>query len=357
MKDFKTVFKFSMLIVGAIVGAGLASGQEIVVFFAQYGFVSVFFVVPIFFLFYFGIKQFLGNGRVFYAVDFNKSKVFKVYDLFSIIIFVAIGSAMISGGNSLLNEYAHAFSFPVWGLALALISAIVVFFGIKGLTNLSVYLVPVMIFGIVFVCVKGVCVSEISAPALSTDGLSVLMLAFSSVSYCCCNVTTANQVLFQSGKTLSKKQVKWVSIVSSLFLTLLIGTIIIAILLSNNAILFAELPLAYLAFTAGKGVGIFFCVILFLSILTTLFASHFSLVQILETKVPRLKRKKFLSSLISFLLIFVVSFLGFENIISYFYPVLGAIGFVMIFQLNTISSSKARLNCANNEIHSSRKQT
>ena len=36
MKEFFVALKFSLLVVGAIVGAGLASGQEIVVFFAQF---------------------------------------------------------------------------------------------------------------------------------------------------------------------------------------------------------------------------------------------------------------------------------------------------------------------------------
>lgn len=341
-----------MLIVGTIVGAGLASGQEIVVFFAQHGFISIIFLVPVFFVFNYGIKQFLSYGKRYYTVDFKENKIFRLYDFLSFFIFVAIGSAMVAGGNELLNEYVFKFNFPVWSFIIILISTIVVYFGIKGLLNLSIYLVPIMVVGIVFVCVKGTSVSSVSSPAFSTDFLSVFMLSLSTISYCCCNMITANQVLFESGSKLCEKQIKKVSFFSSLILTTIIGIIIVAILLTDKASLFAELPLVFMAFLIGKETGVFFCVVLFLSILTTLFATQYSFVQILNRKI-KLKRKKLASCLISLLTILIVSFFGFGEIITYFYPILGVFGFVMLFQLKSLSL-KPCLNRTNNEIHSSR---
>ncbi len=76
-----------MLVVGTIVGAGLASGQEIVVFFAQYGFVSLFFNVAIFFIFFFGIRNFLRFEKCTYENDFKKKKISNIFDIISIVIF------------------------------------------------------------------------------------------------------------------------------------------------------------------------------------------------------------------------------------------------------------------------------
>lgn len=341
-----------MLIVGTIIGAGLASGQEIVVFFAQYGFVSIFFLIGVFAVFFFGFKEFLCFGKRCYKVEFESNKIFSIFDGFSFLIFIAIGSAMLAGANSLLSQYVFNFNFPVWSIILIVMSTLICHFGIKGLLNLSIYLVPIMIVGIVFICVKGSTISTLSAPAFSTDLPNLILLSLSSLSYCCCNLVTANKVLFESGTSLSKKQIIAVAVVSSLILTLLIGTIILSILINDKMILFSTMPLVYLAFLISNSAGILFSIVLFLSIATTLFTSQYSLSKILESKLK--KRKKLLSSLISLEIIFIVSLLGFDDIIKYVYPIIGAFGFSMLFLLKNLSL-KPCLNSTHNEIHSPRK--
>lgn len=341
-----------MLIVGTIIGAGLASGQEIVVFFAQYGFVSLFFLIAVFALFYFGFREFLCFGKNCYEIDFKKNKVFAIFDGFSFFIFIAIGSAMLAGANSLLSQYVFDFHFPLWSIILIFVSTLIGYFGIKGLLNLSIYLVPVMIVGIVYICIKGATVSTLSAPAFSTDLPNLVLLSLSSVGYCCCNLVTANKVLFESGEGLSKKQIKLISVVSALILTLLIGTIIVSILINDEMVLFSTMPLIYLAFLISNWTGIAFSIVLFLSITTTLFTAQYSLSRILEEKLQ--KRKKLLSSLISLIIIFVTSLLGFNDIIKYVYPIIGGFGFVMLFLLKNLTL-KPCFNSANDEIHSASK--
>src|SRR5574344_1457605 len=103
-KDKFYIFKCSMLILSAMIGAGLASGQEVVIFFAQYGFVSIFFLIALFFLLYFGLNLFLKFGAKKYSTDFLKdNKFFKLFECFSLIIFLIIGSAMMACLNELLN--------------------------------------------------------------------------------------------------------------------------------------------------------------------------------------------------------------------------------------------------------------
>lgn len=341
-----------MLIVGTIIGAGLASGQEIVVFFAQYGFVSLFFLIAVFALFYFGFREFLCFGKNCYEIDFKKNKVFAIFDGFSFFIFIAISSAMLAGANALFSQYVFDFHFPLWSIILICISTLIGYFGIKGLLNLSIYLVPVMIVGIVYICIKGSTVSTLSAPAFSTDLSNLVLLSLSTVGYCCCNLVTANKVLFESGEGLSKKQIKLISVVSAIILTLLIGTVIVSILINDEMVLFSTMPLIYLAFLISNWTGVAFSIILFLSVTTTLFTSQYSLSRILEEKLK--KRKKIFSSLISLIIIFLTSLLGFNDIIKYVYPIIGGFGFVMLFILRNLTL-KLCFNSANNEIHSAGK--
>ena len=344
-----------MLIIGTIVGAGLASGQEIVVFFAQYGFVSVFFIVPIFLIFFFGVKQFLCFGANGYAVEFKDNKGLKIFENLSFAIFVIVSASMLAGANELLSQTIYNFGFPVWSLILIVISTLIINFGIKGLLNLNFWLVPIIIFGIIFVCIKGTSVSTLSSPAFSTDISSLAILSLSSISYCSFNLVTANKVLSDSGANLSKKQAKSVALVVAFVISALIGVIIVSILINDSAILYANLPLVYLSFLINKPIGVMFSLVLFFSIITTIFSAQYSIVNLLSSSkfFKEKNGRKVFSSILSALLILCVSFLGFGKIIEYAYPIVGAIGFVMFFHVRSLSL-KSSFNSANNKIHSSR---
>ncbi len=342
-----------MLILGIVIGAGFASGQEVVVFFAQYGFISLFFLIIFFFLFFYGLKLFLEFGqKEKYAIDYanNKAK-FHVLDNFSLIVFVVIGSSMLASANELLNSIVYEFSLPVWGLILTIFSTLVVALGLKWLLNLSAYLIPVIIVSIIYVCIKSSTVSNISSPAFSSDFFNVFLLFLSAISYACCNLVTANKILFNSGKNLTKKQIKIISIVVPLILTLILGLIIVCILINNNMVLFAELPMIQMAFLISSPVGYFFSGILFISIITTLFSTQYSFVSVLSNKIK--SRKKIISLLISMFLLYSLSLLGFGEIITYFYPLIGAGGLILLIFIRDLSL-KTCLNPANNKIHSSR---
>src|SRR5690554_3968762 len=103
-KGFSSIFKTSMLILSSIIGAGLASGQEIVIFFVQYGFVSLFFLILLFFLLFFGLKMFLNFGKKEFDNDFKKENKFvKVFDILMFLMFLVIGSAMLACLNELMS--------------------------------------------------------------------------------------------------------------------------------------------------------------------------------------------------------------------------------------------------------------
>lgn len=355
MKEFFVALKFSLLVVGAIVGAGLASGQEIVVFFAQYGFVSVFFLIGLFFLFLFGIKQFLSFGKVYYSPDFkNNSGAMKVFDYCSILFLAVIGSAMLAGVNELCDTHFHQFNFPVYSLVLVLVSTTVIFFGLKALLNLSIYLVPFIAIGIVYICVKCLTISPLSAPAFSTDLPTIGLLSLSCVSYCCCNLVTSNRILFDVGFKLNKRQTKIVSILVGSVLTIIIGLIIASILVIDEAILYAELPLVYMAYLIGNPAGICFSFVMILSIVTTLLTTQYSFVEIAFSRVKKIK--KAVLTFGSGLLFFLISLIGFGDIVKYFYPIIGAFGFVMMFYLRDLSF-KVGFNSSNNKVHQTRKKT
>ncbi len=358
VKKFYEIFKYSMLIVGTIVGVGLASGQEIVVFFAQYGFISLVFLIPIFILFYFGIKTFLNFGKYKYNLDFiRKSKIFLIFNIISLIIFSIIGSSMIAGINNLLNQSLFGVNFPIWSVLIVTFSSLMVFLGIKSLSNFNFIIVPCILLGIIYICLKGFTISTLSPPAFSTDFNNLIMLFFSTISYVCCNLATSNKVLFDTGFKINKKYIKLTALVSSFILIILIFLIIISILANDRMIIYIDMPLVYLSFLISYPVGIMFSLIILFSIITTLISTQYSFVQVYN----RIKNKennrktKILPIILSILIFYSISLLGFDKIIKYTYPLIGGLGLIMMYYQNL--SFKSGFNSANNKVHSASKQT
>lgn len=353
MSEFFYIFKCSMLILSVVIGAGLASGQEVVTSFAQYGFASLFFLILLFFLFFYGIILFLKFGKNHYSIDFIKNnKFFKVFEIFSLVIFLIIGSAMLACIDQLLTEIIYDFHFPLWGLLSILLSSLILFFGFKTLLNLSMYLVPLMIVGIVFICIKSNSISTLSPPAFSSDFFNIFILFLSTISYGCCNLVLSNKFIFTLGKKLNNKQIKRIAFTVALVLTILIGLIAVSVLMNDNIKIYEDLPLLHMSFMISKGIGYFFAGIILISILTTLFAAQYSFHEILNVKL----KSKLLVFVLSMASFSAISLFGFGEIVKYLYPVIGGLGFIMMFYLHNLSS-KTRLNKTHNKVHSASQDT
>lgn len=204
-----------------------------------------------------------------------------------------------------------------------------------------------MIVGIVFICIKGNSVSALSSPAFSSDFSNIFILFFSTISYGCCNLVLSNKFIFTLGRKLSNKQIKYIALIVALSIAFIVGIIAISVLINDDIKLYDDLPLLHMAFLISRSMGYFFSMVILVSILTTLFAAQYSFHEILKFK------NKSLIFGISTTSFFVVSLFGFGEIVKYLYPVIGGLGFLMLFYLKSLSS-KARFNKANNEIHSSR---
>lgn len=108
----KDEFKVAAVFIGTVIGAGLASGQEIFQFFSKYGFKSIYaIIICMFFYIIFSIifinlaynKKFKNyNDLVCYSLG---NKLGFVADLMITIFIFFSNTIMISGGGAMLKEY------------------------------------------------------------------------------------------------------------------------------------------------------------------------------------------------------------------------------------------------------------
>ena len=334
-KDIGYIF----LILGTTIGAGLASGQEIVLFFAQYGFVSILFVILFAIIFAISIKILLNYGNLMQKnANFNKKyKNEYIFESASGIIFLIFSSIMLAGAESLLNQIAIFSRFHLWSILILLLCFFAVLKGLKWLININFYLIPLIVLSTLLVCCFSFNYSPHSPAVFSFDISNFAFLSVSTILYSCCNIMVSSKILIKIGTKIEEKSIKKVSFFTSLLLSTIIIFIIVALLINDNSLIFAELPMVYLAFIISDLSGYLYSFIILICIITTLLSTFFSLKESIKTKI----KSNIISTIIAFFAILLLSLFGFENIVRYSYPVIGALGLILIFNLqNRINYSK-----------------
>ena len=324
MKDLSKVV-FTVL--GAVIGAGFSSGREILSFFA--GFDPLISAILFFFLF----------SAILLILFFDKSYASsKFFSCAKPLIYVAdliLASGMLSALDRLYyGLFPNLVGIPMLSVVFMIISVIVVSGGVEGLKSANLFFTPIVIA--IMSAALMFTVNDDSA----AGGVSVVNVC----KYVGLNAFTSC-VLFTDMAKVVKTKTKIISVlISSLVLSALIYFTLRAFSGKSEDVLNADIP--FLALLGGQ--KIFYCVFcaaLALGIVTTLFACHYPLYELVKTK----KCNFFTQSLLC-LLIFGVSRLGFYNIVSFVYPVIGGISFFyfgaswVIFRLLIFSRSKRRKN-------------
>ena len=141
------VFLISSLIIGTIIGAGFASGREIVSFFGQTPSIFVAPTVAVLTFVFVIVYLFAGKKAQATTLDeyhktiFGKGQIFlSVVTLTNCIITM---SAMLAGMDALFSAYVPLK--PLFSVIFAIFSTLIVISGKKGLLNASGIIVPLLV--------------------------------------------------------------------------------------------------------------------------------------------------------------------------------------------------------------------
>lgn len=347
----KKIFISTMLISGTIMGAGFCSGKEIVSYFAVFGLSSLFFIPFIFILYYFIFKLFLnlGSGGKFNTIyDINK-KIFSSSSRFPnvllFIIYLIFTSAMFAGIYQIGQNLTGGTS-----IFLLLISFIFAFLILMKpfeiLKKINAVLIPVLIVLIFISCICGVVLFPQSN--LTFEINNGFLLFFNPIIYACQGLVLTYYVLVKTGENLSGKEIKVTAFLTALILCAMQSFIIVVTNLKPE-LLNSSMPMLSLAVQIGFPLDIIYLIVLFVAILTTLFVTSRSLAEITSLKI----KNAGLSAFLSLFLALILSFFGFDIIIGYLYPLIGIIGFYMLFSLICKSFFVNGFKFVNGKIHKS----
>lgn len=333
----KHVVSIVMVIIGALIGAGFASGQEIYVFFYKYGVIGIagiFISTTLISVCTYRVLLSIKTGKInnykeflsFYLDKPNKKLLNIINSTLNILLLITF-FIMISGFGAYFNQEYHLNSI-IGSAVLAGICFIVFNKDIDKFVRINKYMVPILIIVIIFIGIlnfENINIYKNNINLEITNIFSGLMYAVIYASY---NLILLIPVLIALKDKLKKEnKIKFISIY--LGVLVLILSIIIYFLLNNinGNIEKIEMPAVFAIKKEYNYLTNIYGLIILISIFTTAISLGISFLENVT------KNKKNYSQIAAIMCITSVIFsrIGFSNLIKILYPVFGIIGLLQIY--------------------------
>lgn len=316
---------------GAIIGAGFASGQEILQFFVQFGPTGLkgMAIAGILFAFLGGFTLMYNHahklnsyGEFLFMVLGKKlgllSDVWITLLLFSGLVI------MLAGSMATLEQQFHII--PGFGLLITLLIVFTaVLAGEKGVLIFNSLLIPLLIIITILVSVMAVGQGSLADHWNVTPKIAYGNWFLAALLYVSYNMLTG--AVFLASLKISSAEEALGGFLGGIGLGLLIFLVGLALLINYSQIASQNIPMLYLAQGAQRPLDLFYALVIWFAMITTAVTNVFSLTNriVSVSSFPRL-------GVILFLLFFASVFtpLGFEQLIAILYPFFGYLGFVLL---------------------------
>ncbi|MBP8634211.1 MAG: hypothetical protein ACLSD2_03930 [Clostridia bacterium] len=341
----KNVLKVVFVIIGTLIGAGFASGQEVYLFFFSYGMKgligilisSIIIGVVIYSTFNILNKYKINTYKDFLNILIPKNTKLKIIANFIINIFILITFFIMIAGFGAYFEQEIGINRLVGSLILAIITFIVFMTSIKGVVKVNELIVPILIgfiFIIGIISIKDTHILNLENYVIRTNYTN---FALSAVLYSSYNSILLIPVLITLNNYVkNKKQIFYISFISAI-VTILLSVIIFLLLVRVDVdISKLEMPVVYVVSNMFKILRYIYGVIILGSIFTTAISLGVSFLQ----NTAKNKKGYTQISIIMCITSVIISKFGFSNLVSLLYPIFGYLGLIQILRLCVIKISK-----------------
>lgn len=330
------IFTFVMTILAGIIGAGFASGKEIVSFFGAAGYWAIPFLVIVGGLFFccFYIFSWIGKFVKPKSISDLTSAVFGRAGMFVDFGFILSSfitlSSMLAGCDSIgILIFGTGYNFCYISIITAIAVAVIVAIGLKFIYKITDFIMPVMLGMILIVLILHLFTQapqEVSPERINFNFLSIFIY---SILYVSMNSFYNIFIIAKSSEYMDKKQIGKASTIASSILFVLILLVFISILRGGDFVFMSDMPMINIANGLGTPIGIIYSIVLWFAIFTTICISAYTIVGWLGRAI----KNKFMCSVIVLTLGFIFSRFGFANIVKIFYPIEGIFGLFFIIYL------------------------
>jgi len=339
-KELWMVLGIASTYIGTVIGAGYASGQEILQYFSFFredGVFGIAIATVLFFIFgyfpvYLGNK--LGTDDYVSVINPTKSALPKHFadTLITLSLFGTL-TIMLAGAGTLFTEQ---FNIPiVYGSILMCVFLIInTFMGLAGIVKVLFAIVPFMIIGALFISIYAIInpVEVDTSSELVINSSPLLKTWFmAAVLYVSFNLQLAIAVLVPLGKTVKNKKIMFNGILLG---SLVLGTCALTLHYALDANIYligtANLPMVILAGEISRPVQVAYSFILVLGLYSTAISCFFG--SVVRLQKFGFKRKISLRTIIfaTAFAALIASSVGFTDLVGTVYPLLGYGGIIIM---------------------------
>ena len=329
----REIFTIVLVIIGALIGAGFASGQEIYSFFYSYGVIGLIGIIITCILISLTLykslkiiyKNKIDNYNDFLKVFIKNEKVTKAINVIINILLLVTFYIMIAGFGAYFEQEIGV-SKIIGSCVLAVMSAIVFFTSVKGVVKASEFIVPILIVSVIIIGgINLITVNtEIEIPEIKKHWL------LSSASYASFNMILLIPALISLRKQITREiNIKYISIITGILMIIMSLMIFMLLVKCDVDISTLEMPIVYVVRTFFTKFKPIYAFIILSSIFTTAISIGIGFLQNMS------KNKKSYAQFVLFMCItsLIVSNFGFSKLVNLVYPIFGYVGILQMISI------------------------
>ncbi|PID03034.1 hypothetical protein CSV67_06080 [Sporosarcina sp. P2] len=334
----KKSFQIGAAFIGVIVGAGFASGQEILQFFTSFGTIGIVGTLVAAVLFAFiGMNltqlgsrlQTTSHQNVIYHICGRYLGI--VVDFVITFFLFGVTVVMFSGAGAIFEQQLHIPGY-IGSIIMAILTIATVTLSVQRVITLIGAFTPFLLLLVMVITVYSVInydfsAAEIQAAVTGTNQGAPHWLV-GGLLYVSYNIAAGVAMLTVMGGTVKDEKVAaWGGIIGGLGLGLLLLLINISMLTQLKEIAAVPMPMLFLANNISPVVGALMSIILLGMIYNTAVGMLYAFtVRFVKPDTARFKGSIILFGLVAY----AASFIGFVTLVGTVYPVMGYLGFVLI---------------------------
>lgn len=335
----KNILNVVFVIIGTLIGAGFASGQEINLFFFSNGEKGIYGIIISCFLM--GIiifntlkildKYNIKNYKELLEILLGKYKEGYIKTIINLIvnIFILISFFIMIAGFGAYFEQEFGINGIIGSTILAILSYITFMNNVKGLIKVNQILVPTLIFFLVIIGIiniKDINILEINQHLIKSNNFgwlldAILYSGYNSILLIPVIITLKNNIK-------SKKDIVLITSITTIITVILSLIIFLTLIKVDVNISNLEMPAVYVV----SKISNIFRIIYGFIILGSIFTTSVSLgTSFLKNTVSSEKMYKKVAIVICVFSV-VISNIGFSNLINLLYPLFGYLGIIQMIQ-------------------------
>ncbi len=335
MKENKlNALNIAVMYIGAIMGAGFASGRETWQFFGVFGkwgiagavvFAILFMLIGHMIRYNAEVLQTNNMGKIIVPGGNRKLELF--IETFMAIILAMVMVIMSAAGGALLHQQ-FGFDYYVGGLLIAFLTVITVLGDFDRVSRVFRYIMPVLCVAMVLTCVIVITSDlEVTDPNAVIEPSPVAPnWGIASILYVCYNMMALVSIVATS--TINAKDKKTAVLgttMGAIFLGILAMLILITILCDPAFSQSMDMPILGYANRISRIMSNIYTVILFCAIYSASTSNYYGF----TTRIKEGPMKKWII-IVTAIVGFVLGLFGFKNFVSYISPIVGYVGIVIV---------------------------